>query len=98
MHKDSQQGFETLKTESSRAPALGLSKLYKPFILCSWEVKDSTRSPDPKTGNRSETSALLFKTTGLSGPETAKLPAGSSSHSPVMRLPSSRLYIVTLLI
>jgi len=51
--------------------------------ICSQEVRDSTRNPDPKPKTGSETSGILFKATGLSGPGMAKLPAGSSSHSSV---------------
>ena len=46
------------------------------------EIRGNSRSPDPKAGILSETSGLLFKTTGLSGPGMAKLPVGSCSHSP----------------
>ena len=43
------------------------------------EVRGSSRSPDPKAGTGSEISGLLFKTTVLSGPGMARLPAGKSS-------------------
>ena len=51
------------------------------YPIHSREVRHSTRSPDPKAGTRSDTSGLLLKTAGLSGPGMAKLPAGNSSHS-----------------
>ena len=43
------------------------------YSIWSQKVKDNTRSPDSKAGTGSESSGLLFKTIGLSGPGNAKL-------------------------
>ena len=80
-NKDPERAFETLKTELSSTGASKFGQALYPIY--SREVRDSTRSPDPKAGTGSEASGLLFKTTGLRGPGMAKLPAGSSSYSPV---------------
>ena len=52
-------------------------------LICSWEVRDCTRSLDSKSETGSEITGLFFKTTGISDPGMAKLSVGSSSHSPV---------------
>ena len=90
LNKNHQQVYETLKTEQSTSS--GLSKCGQAFNpICSQKVRHSTRSPDPKAGNRSDSTGLLFKTTGLCDPgwPHSLQAVAATVLSWLMKLPSS---------
>ena len=80
----SEQVFETLNTESSTAPALGLPNLDKPFTLYVHKRSEIVLGVlTPKLGLTQRVLAYFSKQLDSVGPGIAKLPAGSSSHRPV---------------